>query len=108
MTADEIRKRKEQLDAAEPFAALAEIAGAMRVHLEFVQNGAEKVADALLYARHPYALDDGLTTVREHILDDYAKLRDELHAAVDRVMRAAIMDKPSEPAPKAEPVEREP
>lgn len=94
MTAEEIRRRREEMATAEPFQELSEIAAAFREHLGSVEAGAAKVANSILNGWHEDALNDGLVTVQEHVLDDYAKLRDELHAAIDRVMRAPLMDRP--------------
>lgn len=105
---DEIRRERETLAAAEPFAELAETARHVITHLESVEAAADMVSKRL--QRHE---DEGLVmvqafAVRSHILDDYRKLADELHAAVDRVMRTSLIDKaatwtPPQPEPESEP-----
>jgi hypothetical protein len=108
MNADELKRRQAELAAARPFVELGEVCLAMREHLQSVQAGAAKVADALLYDRHESVLDSGIVTIREHVLDDYAKLRDELHACVDAVMRTPQMDRPTSAPPEPAPPAKEP
>lgn len=91
MTADQIRKQRERLASAEPFAELAEAAGGMILHLAGVQDVSAQIRTALL-DQIDGALPGASSDLRNRILDDYNLCRERLHAAVDRVMRTSLMD----------------
>lgn len=104
MTAEQIRKQRETLAAAEPFADLAEAAEAATIHVEKVGDLALQISRLLLQGTQPI---NAVADLRARILDDYNHQRERLHAAVDRVMRSALVDaagaeQPEPPAPVQE------
>lgn len=104
MTADEIRKRKEQLDAAAPFAELAEAAAAMKSYADAVATESAIVAECTLGEKQQSVRDKNGFHLRyepmppngaglhRSIVESHAALMRRLNEAVDRVMRTALMD----------------
>lgn len=104
MTADEIRKQQDLLAAAVPFAELAEAVLDTYRYASVTHDLVTVVRDRLLEGVDP----DPQRCQLHNVIMANALTLSRLNAAIDRVMRTAIMDKPSEPAPNVEPVEREP
>lgn len=99
MNFDEIEAQQAKLAAAKPFAELEAACAAMS-NLTVVLTGFASTVKGVALG-HYSNTEPTVWMLRERVLNDYAKCRDRLHAAVDAVMRTAIVDGAKEP--EAEP-----